>query len=170
MQTQIAQNVSFAPAIINVDGATKTDRQLSVIRNASTQTRLALANAKGKLGTEARHGIARAGLAEIAKAAANNNYRPAAEYFAARLGQPMVISGRASFDALPDVFEAMVMKAKMAKNGGYVEDKKTGAMKPSAAHALALELKAIAVELVAEKEAIFAEKQAARTAAPAVAA
>lgn len=159
MQTQIAQNISYSPAIVNVDGATKTERQLSVVRGASSQTKLALANAKGKLGTEARAGIAAAGLKQIAAAAATNNYRPAAEYFAARLGQPMVISGRHSFDALPDVFEAMIMKAKMAKNGGYVEDKKTGALKPSAAHALALELKAIAVELVAAKEAIYAERK-----------
>jgi len=150
-------NITYAPAIINVEGKTKTERQLSVIHHASTQTKMALASAKGKVGVAARSGIAYNGLKAIAQAASKNNYKPAAEYFAARLGQPMVITNRASFDSLPDVFEAMVMKSKMAKNGGYTECKKTGAMKPSAAMALAMELKAIAVELIADKESFVAE-------------
>ena len=157
---QIAQSIDFKPAIIEVSGKTKTERQLSVVSRASTQTKFALANAKGKVGIIARAGVARAGLGAIAESAAKGNYNPAAEYFAARHGQPMVITNRASFDSLPDLFESSIMKAKMAKNGGYVEDKKTGAMKPSPAHALALELKAIAVELIAHKESIIAERQA----------
>lgn len=160
----IAQSIDFKPAIIEVTGKTKTDRQLSVVRGASMQAKLALTDSKGKVGIMARAGVARSGLGAIAASAAKNNYGPAAEYFAARLGQPMVISNRASFDSLPDLFESSIMKAKMAKNGGYVEDKKTGALKPSPTHALALELKSIAVELVAHKESIIAER-AAETAA-----
>lgn len=156
---QVSTNVSYGPAIIEVSGKTKTERQLSVVHNASTQTKLALASAKGKVGVAARTGIAFTGLKAIAQAAAKANYHPAAQYFAARLGQPMVITNRASYESLPDTFEAMVMKAKMAKGGGYTECKKTGALKPSAAHALAMELKAIAVELVADTKAIVEESR-----------
>lgn len=159
---QVANTVEFAPAVINVEGSTKSERQLSVIHSASSQTKFALANAKGKLGQAARNGIAVVGLKSIAAAAAKANYRPAAEYFAARMGTPFVITSRASFDALADVFEAKIMQAKLAKNGGYVTDKKTGALKPSPTHALALELKAIAIELIAEKEAVIAAEKAER--------
>jgi hypothetical protein len=153
-------NISYAPAIVNVDGKTKTERQLSVIHHASTQTKMALAGAKGKVGNAARNGIAFSGRTAIAAAAAKNNYLPAAQYFAAKLGQPFVITNRNSFEALPDVFEAMIMKAKMAKNGGYTQCKKTGALKPSATLALAMELKAESVEMIATKEAMVAEARA----------
>ena len=161
---QVTNNVSYAPAIVNVDGATKTERQLSVVHTASAQTKMALVAAKGKLGLAARSGFAHTGLVEIAKAAARNNYKPAAEYFAARLGQPMVISGRAAFESLPDFFEIQIMKAKMSKSGGWQTCKKTGAQKPSATHALALELKSIAIDLNKHKEAAFAEMQQSRAA------
>jgi len=161
---QVANNVSYTPAIVSVDGKTKTERQLSVIHHASTQTKMALAGAKGKVGNAARSGIAFSGRKAIAAAAAKNNYLPAAQYFAARLGQPFVITNRNSFDALPDVFEAMIMKAKMAKNGGYSECKKTGAMKPTAALSLAMELKAESIEMIADKEAMVAESRPAQVA------
>ena len=158
--TEVTNTVEYAPAIVNVDGKTKTERQLSVVYHASAQTKLALANAKGKVGAAARNGITATGLKEIARAAARNNYKPAAEYIAARTGAPFVISNRAAFDSLPDQFEAMVMKAKLAKNGGYTTDKKTGLSKPGAAMALAMELKAIAIDLIADKEAYIAQAKA----------
>ena len=144
----MTQVTEFAPAIIAVTGATKLEKQLSVVNYASGYTKMALANAKGKMGIAARNGIANGGLQSIAKQAGAGNYKPAAEYFAARLGQGFVISNRATFESLPDQMEARIMLALSAKNGGYVTDKKTGGQKPSAAHAMALELKAIAVELV----------------------
>jgi len=144
----MSQITEFSPAIITVFGSTKTERQLSVVNSASPSTRMALANATGKMGIAARNGIANGGLNGIAKQASMGNYKPCAEYFAARLGQGFVISSRATFESLADQMEASIMRAKSAKNGGYVTDKKTGGQKPSAAHALALELKAIAVELV----------------------
>lgn len=155
---------TFAPAIIDVTGTTKVERQLSVVANASGQTRMALANAKGKLGLAVRNGVANAGLEMIAKQASNGNYKPCAEYIAARTGKPFVISSRSSFESLPDQFEMSIMAAKSAKNGGYVLDKKSGAMKPSATHALALELKAIAIELVANAAAFHAERVSAKSA------
>jgi hypothetical protein len=161
---QVQTEVSYTPAIINVSGKTKTERQLSVVNTASTQTKLALASAKGKVGQAARNGIAYTGLKAIAQAAAKANYRPAAEYYAARLGQPMVITNRASFESMPDVFEAMIMKAKMSKNGGYSQCKKTGALKPTAALSIAMELKAIAIEMIDDVKAIVAESNQAQVA------
>jgi hypothetical protein len=160
----MTQVTEFAPAIIAVTGATKLEKQLSVICGASGATKMALANAKGKMGIAARNGIANGGLQSVAKAASTGNYRPAAEYFAARLGQGFVISSRAKFESLPDQFEERIMLALSAKNGGYTTDKKTGAQKPSAAHALALELKAIAVELVSVASEFAAERTANRQA------
>jgi hypothetical protein len=144
------QSIETTPAIINVTGATKSERQLSVVYAASGYTKMALANSKGKVGVAARNGLANGGLQAIAKQAAwpHCNYKPAAEYFAARLGKDFVISGRSTFESLADLFEMNIMAAKQAKNGGYVTDKKTGALKPSAAHALGMELKAIAVEMI----------------------
>ena len=155
---------SFAPAIVDVTGSTKVERQLSVVAQCDGYTKMALANAKGKLGLAVRNGVANGGLMGIAKQASNGNYKPCAEYIAARTGKPFVISGRASFQSLPDQFEMSIMAAKSAKNGGYVLDKKTGAHKPSATHALALELKAIAIELIANAESFHAERVSAKSA------
>lgn len=148
------QIAEFTPAIINVDGKTKTERQLSVVNQASPYTKMALANAKGKMGVAARNGIANGGIQAIAKQAAwpSCNYRPVGEYFAAQLGEPMVISNRAAFESLADQFEARIMKIKLSKSGGYTTDKKTGAQRVSATLAKAMELKAIAIEMVASAE------------------
>lgn len=159
----------FTPAVIDVIGKTKTERQLSVVHQASTQTKLALANAKGKVGVAARNGIAYTGIQSIAKAAAwpTCNYKPSGEYFAAQLGEPIVISNRAAFESLADQMEARIMKAKMGKNGGYVTDKKTGAQKPGATLAKLMELKANAVELVAAAKSFTDEAKAQRAEAKA---
>ena len=156
------QVAEFTPAIVNVSGKTKTERQLSVIHDSSPYTKMALANAKGKMGQAARNGIANGGIQAVAKQAAwpSCNYRPAGEYFAAQLGEPMVISNRAAFESLADQFEARIMKAKMAKNGGYVTDKKTGALKAGATLAKFMELKAVATEMVASAQEFTAEAKA----------
>lgn len=160
---------TFTPAIVDVIGKTKTDRQLSVMQDASYYTKMALTNAKGKVGLAARNGVANAGVQSIAKQAAfpSCNYRPVGEYFAAQLGEPMVISNRAAFESLPDQFEARIMKAKLSKTGGMVTDKKTGALKAGATLAKLMELKAVATDMVADAEAYSADakaKQAAITA------
>ena len=153
---------TFTPAIINVTGKTKSERQVSVITYASGYTKMALANAKGKVGIAARNGIASGGIQAIAKQAAfpSCNYKPVGEYFAAQLGEPMVISNRAAFESLADQFEARIMKIKMSKTGGYVTDKKTGAEKAGATLAKAMELKAVAIELVAAAEYFTSEAKA----------
>lgn len=156
---QVAQ---FTPAMVNVYGKTKTERQLSVVQDASPYTKMALANAKGKMGQAARNGIANGGVQAIAKQAAypTCNYKPAGEYFAAQLGEPIVISNRAGFESLPDQFEARIMKAKMSKSGGYTTDKKTGALKANATLSKLMELKAIATEMVASAKEFTIEAKA----------
>jgi hypothetical protein len=159
-------NVYGMPAIVNVSGKNKVERQLSVVTHASGEARQALVNAKGKVGAAVRSSIALAGLYRIAEAASLGNYKPAAEYFAAKLGQPMIISNRASFEALGDLFTAMVMRAKMAKNGGYVMTKK-GDTVMSGPHKAAVELLADAEYLIAQKEALYAARaEAAQAAEP----
>lgn len=165
---QVAQ---FTPASINVFGKTKSERQLSVVNTASAYTKMALVNAKGKVGQTARAGLANGGIMAVAKQAAypTCNYVPAGEYFAAQLGEPMFISNRATFESLPDQMEARIQRAKLSKSGGYVIDKKTGAQKPNAALSKAMELKAAAIEMVAAAKQ-FTEEAKAKQAAPAIAA
>jgi hypothetical protein len=157
---------TFTPAIVNVYGKTKSERQLSVIQDASPYTKMALANAKGKMGVAARNGIANGGIQAIAKQAAwpTCSYKAVGEYFAAQLGEPMVISNRAAFESLADQFEARIMKAKMAKTGGYITDKKTGAQKAGATLAKMMELKAVATEVVSAAEYYTSEAKAAKQA------
>lgn len=161
---QDIQSVSYAPAIINVEGKTKSERQLSVARAASSVAQLALVSAKGKLGQAARMGVTKGALDQVAKAAAMGNYRPIAEYLAAQLGEPLTITSRSTFESLPDQFDARIAKAKLAKNEGWVIDKKTGEQKPSAAHALALTLKADCVNVVAKAAQFAAESKVQREA------
>lgn len=164
--TAISTIESFTPANIEVTGKTKTERQLSVVHNASAYTKMALVNIKGKVGQLARNGLANGGITAVAKQAAfpSCNYRPVGEYFAAVLGEPMFISNRATFESLPDQMEARIAKAKLGKNGGYITDKKTGIEKPGAALARALELKAAAVEMVAAAKMFTEEAKAAQAA------
>lgn len=160
------------PAIINVVGANKVARQLHVVQSASDAARQALISSPGKLGQAVRAGFARGGLVACAEQASKGNYRPAAEYFAAKTGQPFVISNRSSFDSLPDMFEALIMRAKMAKNGGYVVTKKGETVK-SAAHKSAVELQADARYMIERKEEFYAARlaeQAAHSDQPAQAA
>ena len=155
-------NTSFAPAIINVTGKTATERKLSVFVDASAQAQLALVSAGGKVGKAAVVRAAQIGLVQVVHSCANANYKPLAEFIAGRTGKPMVIGGRASFESLPDQFEVSIMAAKLKKSGGYVLDKKTGAMKANAELALAMELKSICVEMIAQVANIHAERASKR--------
>ena len=154
----MSQVANYAPAIVEVFGKTVTERKMSVLNTATAQASLALVSAGGKVGKAAASRAATIGLAQVAHAASRGNYKPAAEYFAGRTGKPFVITNRSMFESLPDVFEAHIMQAKLAKNGGYVTDKKSGALKPSATHAQALELKAVSVELIALAAKYAAER------------
>ena len=150
--------VTVAPVIVNPIGATASERKLDVIHNTqSMPVLLALMTEKGKVGQAARNRAATGGQVGIVQQAASGNYRPLAEYFAARLGEAIVISGRASFEALPDLFESKILTARKAKNGG-MKVSAEGTEVPGPKLALAMECKAIAVECIAECKRIHAER------------
>ena len=154
--------VSFAPAVINVTGKTVTERRMSAFVDAPPQAQLALAAMGGKVGKMAAVRAAQIGLVQIAHSCANANYKPLAAMISSRTGKPTVISSRASFESLPDQFEVSIMSAQLKKSGGYVLDKKTGAMKANAELALAMELKSICVEMIAQVAQLHAERASKR--------
>ena len=140
--------ITIAPAIVNVSGKTKVERQVSVVRTASQQALTACLSLKGKVGNAIRANAASAGLLDVAAACVNSNYKPLAEMLSIRLGEPMVISNRASFESLPDLFEARIMKCKLAKNDGMRLDKKSGALVAGSKLATEMELKALVTAII----------------------
>jgi len=149
------------PAIITPTGATSSERKLSVVQHASGAAIMALSNSKGAVGKVARHKGAQMGQNALVQAACNANYRPVAEYLSALTGKPTVISNRATFESLPDQFEAAVLAAKSTKSGGY-RTNKDGLQVPNATLSLAMQLKAEMTELVAAVAEHHAEVAAAR--------
>lgn len=137
----MSNTITIAPVIVNVLGTKSAERKMSVATQASNASLLAMISAKGDVGKYARQQSAGAGLMSISKAACNANFRPVAEYLAMQLGEPMVISGRAAFESLPDQFEQRILKECGKKNGGYKLDAKTGAEVPTPAHALYKQLR-----------------------------
>lgn len=152
--------ITTAPVYIAVEGKNKVERQVSVVRNATDSALTACLSMKGKVGNAIRESGARSGLVQIVQHCASGSYRSLAEFLAIRLGEAMVISNRSTYEALPDFFEARIYQAKLGKNGGFVTDKKTGALKPGAKLALAMELKSICVDIIAQTRAIHEERKA----------
>lgn len=153
-------DITVAPVIVNPVGATAQERKLDVVHSTqSSHVLAALVSEKGKLGQAARSRFASGGQTGIVQQAASGNYRPMAEYFAARTGDAFVISGRAAFEALPDLFEARILTAKKAKNGG-MRVNSDGVDVAGPKLALAMEMKAIAVEAIAECKRIHEERRA----------
>jgi len=140
--------ITMTPAIVRVEGKTKIARQVSVIAGASQQALTACLSLKGRAGNAIRANAASAGLLDVAAACVNSNYKPLAEMIAIRLGEPMMISNRASFESLPDFFEMRIMKAKLAKNDGMRIDKKTGALVNGSKLATEMELKALVTDII----------------------
>ncbi len=140
--------ITIAPAIVNVSGKTKVERQVSVVRTASQQALTACLSLKGKVGNAIRANAASAGLLDVAAACVNSNYKPLVEMLSIRLGEPMIVSNRASFESLPDLFEARIMKAKLAKNDGMRLDKKSGALVAGSKLATEMELKALVTDII----------------------
>lgn len=152
----------FAPIIINPTGATTAERKLSVVNETqSPSVLLALVAEKGKLGAAVRSRLGNSGGVDIAKHAASGNYRPLAEYLSAKTGDVTIISSRAGFEALPDVFRAKELTARKAKGGG-MKLGKDGVEVPGPKLALALEMLQVVestIEYVAEYHAArLAEK------------
>jgi hypothetical protein len=161
----MSSNLTFAPIIVNPIGATTAERKLSVVNETqSPSVLLALVAEKGKLGAAVRQRLGNSGGVDIAKHAASGNYRPLAEYLSAKTGDVTIISSRAGFEALPDVFRAKELTARKAKGGG-MKMGKDGVEVPGPKLALALEMLQVVestIEYVADYHvARLAEKQAA---------
>ena len=140
--------ITYAPAIVNVLGKTKVERQVSVVSKASESALTACLAMKGKVGNAIRAEVSHTGLLSVANACFNANYKPLAEMLAIRLGEPIVISNRASFESLPDFFEARVLKARLGKSEGMRTDKKTGTMVAGSKLALEMELKSMVTDII----------------------
>lgn len=152
--------ITIAPVSITVNGANKAERQISAVRQAGGSALTACLSIKGKVGKEIRDSAARGGLVDVAQHAATGNYKPLAEMLAIRTGEPVLISTRATFEALPDIFAAKVFQAKLGKGGGYRADKKTGAMVEGAKLKAANELHKLVTDIVAYVAKVHAERQA----------
>lgn len=144
----MTNEITIAPVSIMVAGANKAERQMSVVRQASGVALTACLDIKGKVGKEIRTGAATTALVDVAKAAASGNYKPLAEMLAIRTGEPVLISSRSTFEALPDMFKARVYQAALGKDGGYRTDKKTGTLVPGAKLKSAEELHALVSKVV----------------------
>ena len=140
--------ITIAPVSVLVNGSNKAERQLSVVRVASAPAITACLNMGGKVGKEIRESGAKSGLVDVVSAAARGDYKPLAEMLAIRLGEPILISSRSTFEALPDMFAARVERAKLTKTGGMREDKKSGLMVPGASLKLALEMHGLVTNVV----------------------
>lgn len=148
--------ITVAPVSIIVNGTNKFERQVSAVRQSSSSALTACLDVRGKVGKEIRESAAHGGMTEVAGHAATGNYRPMAEMLAIRMGEPIFISSRATFEALPDMFKARMHQAMLGKDGGYRTDKKTGALVPGAKLKAARELYELVssiVEAVAEYHA-----------------
>ena len=144
----MSNQIAFAPIVINVEGKTKAERQISVVRSASSSALTACLNVNGKVGKAIRENAAQSGFVEIAQHCMNSNYKPLAEMLAINLGEPVVISNRASFQSLPDLLESKIMVAKLAKSGGYRLDKKTGSLVSNAKLSSLMQMKAVVTEII----------------------
>lgn len=152
-------NIEFAQGhAALVTGKTKSARQASIVEVASRPALTALVGIGGKAGKLAAAKVSAEGLGDVAFAASHNNYRPAAEFFAGFIGKNVHVSSRASFQALPDVFENWIQDIRLGKNQGHRECKKTGAMIPNANLKTAMAAKSIAIELLAVVEEMYQER------------
>ena len=152
--------ITMSPVIINATGTTKVERQFSVVQIASTNALTACIDMKGKVGVAIRQASAQVGMSKVLNDCVNGNYRSLAETIALKLGEPVVISGRATFEALPDMFEAKIMVIKQSKSGGMSTSKKTGITSVGAKLKLHLEIKSLVTDIVAEVSAIHAQRKA----------
>lgn len=160
-------DITIAPVIVNPTGATAQARKLDVVHTTqSSHVLAALVAEKGKIGAAARDRFAAGGQTGIVQQAASGNYRPLAEYLAAKTGEAIVISSRAAFEALPDLFEAKILTARKAKNGG-MKTTSEGIEVPGPKLAQAMTMKAIVTECIAECKRIHEERRAAAEASSA---
>lgn len=154
-------NITIAPVIITPVGKTASERKLNVVYGMQSRAALIAIGAQGgKAGKAAMQLAGRDALTDVAGACAQSNFRPLGEYIAATLGEGVVISGRSTFEALPDWFEQRIMKIKATKTGGMKTDAATGVEVPGAKLATELGLKSFCVETIAAVRQYHADRKA----------
>lgn len=123
--------VEYSPVKINVFGGTMTEKKLSVMPNASRDSKLLMSSiAGGKVAKMAKEGLKEEAIIGIANSALNGNYKPLAESISMLLGETVSISGRNGFEALEGRYQDRLDDVINGKNGGMIrknkEDKQTG--------------------------------------------
>lgn len=160
----MSEITTYSPAIVSVSGKSSVERKLSAVSQGTYASAMALCSEKGKVGKVAQLGMAKAGLGKLAGECARGNYKGLAAYIATILGEDFVISGRSTFESLPDQFEQRIMAAKRGKNGGYTTSKKTGLSAPNAKLSAAMRLKGECVEIIAHTASVVESEKAKREA------
>lgn len=157
----MSNEITIAPVTINPVGKTASERKLNVVYGMQNRDALlAVAGRGGKVGKAAMSLCVGDALTGVAAQCCHSNFRPLAEYIAASLGEAVVISGRSTFEALPDWFEQRIMKIKASKSGGMKTDANTGVEVPGAKLALEMGLKSYVVETIAAVRQYHVERKA----------
>lgn len=158
-----ADMVEFTPARVVVEGKTSTDRKLSIVGGASFAAQAYISGGKGKVAKVAREGVAVNGTAMIGKAVRSGNYRPLAEALAMILGETVIMTSRATFDAFPDVIAARLLDLGCTKSGGWTT-KKDGTVAPGAKRAAFEQARSLCLSVAAMVKAIIEAEAAAKAA------
>ena len=152
--------ISVTPVIVSPVGNTVTERKLNVVYGMVNRDALmAVAANGGKVGKAAMSLVGQDAMLGIVARCCHADYRPLAEYIAATLGEAVVISGRSTFEALPDWFEQRIMKIRASKTGG-MKVNADGLSVPSAKMATELTLKGFCVDAIAAVSRYHAERKA----------
>lgn len=150
LQTSVVESFSIAPT-----GKKVTDRRMAAVDLATHAASLSLIAADGgKVGKYAAQKNTRAALVDMAGHCANSNYKPLAEYIAARTGKVTTID-RHVFHALPTLYLAAMHDL---ESTGKAVSATTG--KNSAAYNMASELHTLCSQLLAASEEIRARRAA----------
>lgn len=152
------------PVSIMVEGAKRLDRQMSVINRADASALTACLSLKGAAGKAIRETGAKSGMVDVAIQASNGNYRPLAQMLAIRGAEPIIISSKSTFEALPDMYQARIFQAQLGKNDGMRVIKKTGLLADGAKLALAREMHKLVCDVVAFATKVALERKEKTTA------
>lgn len=151
--------VEYTPARTIALGKTVTERRLSVIRSATSDTKMFAVNQAGKIGKAAREGMASEGIARITANAARGNYKPLSEALALIMGESCFITNRASFESLVDRFAPMAEQ--LEEDGKAYKMDKKGVMQMTAKYKQVNSALSLIQCVYDGVDAIFAQKDAA---------
>lgn len=149
--------ISITPVVMSLVGSTLKDKYANLMANASHEAALALINEKGELGKQAKARAATGGIVGIVERIASGQYTPLVEWLVAKTKGAFIIRNRASYEALPDKLDEMILtlSGKVGKDGEVT----AGALKEiEKLQGVRAEL----VEMMNGARAIFERRQAER--------